>query len=493
MPAERLCLMPGCSARPYKKFKTFPGSEHCKVHTVCSEPDCDRTVGPRGGAPAALGRALCPSHWDRFELYGATSAHQRKGRSDKGSWRPPDKVEDSVAGHPRLAALFVRNLSHPDRTARDTPLSVIDRCLWRCATDPTHPQHIAQVNNCNRAGMVQPRTLRDGTVRDYVYPPSSCPVCAPGAMIAQRRQQHRRRLRESRPELAAQFVRCVSDPSLGLELLSPQSSEMCEWRCACGELVTRKPLHLARGASATCNRCIRTGQSRLEWSVAELIRRATGLEVLTGQKLHGARPDLWIPELVLAVDLDPAWTHSRSDAAARDRRKAAKLAEHVDFRRARPVTIPPTGSWDLAVPAREAAEDFAAAVLAHVVTRGRQVRTLTPAEILAATVSAELAWHDPALRRTVQMVHPEHAALIVRCVSEPGLDWRAAPVKPLAKLRFEVRCSECRMTREVTLFAWLRGSGRCRSCGLTLAFYRRSERLRSAGRVRLPSPQAARR
>ena len=200
--------------------------------------------------------------------------NQRKAQSR----RQPNSRTGTAAG----AATFplselVGNLTNPDLDLQDLRPNSIDRCRWRCS-------------DCSFEWVA--------TITNRVGKRSGCPMCASVRNGEKRsRAPEGESLQARHPDIAAEFKVNVSRPDRTPEQIWPGSNMVCRWRCTRGhEWLTTVA---SRVSGAGCSRCAGRGQSRLEFEVAEILRVATGLEVILDAPVRAGgrnwRLDLALP------------------------------------------------------------------------------------------------------------------------------------------------------------------------------------------------------
>jgi hypothetical protein len=219
-----------------------------------------------------------------------------------------------AALRPDLAAEFVTEVGRSrNRDPSCFTLGSGQRCRWRCS-------------QCEHEW--------EATVSNRAVHGSGCPRCAVTrireAALADRARTPP--LSVLRHELTAEFVRNVSVPHRDATSTPEGSHDRILWRCRNGHewqaTVGQRTRH--RTSCPACRPGLRS--SRLEYDVAELLMACTGLTVRVshsearGDRADVERIDLYVEELGLLVDLDPARWHKAAEAVQRDTRKLERLA-----------------------------------------------------------------------------------------------------------------------------------------------------------------------
>lgn len=248
-------------------------------------------------------------------------------------WRPAGSGNvTNEAGDPdpaevrtRLEREFVANLSNPGVQLAAMNWSDHDQCRWRCSNEGCGHEWTTRL-------VFRSRRRR----------PTGCPACSrrrnrapgPGESLA-----------ELDPDLAKQFRRNLTRPDRGPETLRTQSHDLCEWECRKGHKWEATVANRTNGRG--CRRCSGHGRSLFEYKVAMLVQAASGIGVEVDHRLRlpGRSEDafdLFLKELDLLIDLDPAWTHSGQDSLARDTAKTeATLSAGRRLERIRERGLPP--------------------------------------------------------------------------------------------------------------------------------------------------------
>ena len=154
---------------------------------------------------------------------------------------------DLATTRPDLAAQFKRNLDDPDRSPEQLMKHSRDTVVWRCTAG--HETTYRVIDRQAHMG---------------------CPVCTNSVGATPEWN-----LATERPEVAADFVRCVDDPTLGVTDLTPRNGRLCDWRCAtCGHEWTMT-VDVRRGCPACAGQAATEANSlasRFPDLVAEFVR-----------------------------------------------------------------------------------------------------------------------------------------------------------------------------------------------------------------------------
>lgn len=127
------------------------------------------------------------------------------------------------------------------------------------------------------------------------------------------------------PDLASRALYCPQYPDIPVNRLRLQSNMRFYWLCQCGGVThPLKVMTVVSRGAVICDRCQRTGKSRLEFEVAEVLRLMLGIDVYTHYgPTRRDQVDLYIPSLDTAIELDPQWSHRH-----REKSDVARLAQH---------------------------------------------------------------------------------------------------------------------------------------------------------------------
>lgn len=193
-------------------------------------------------------REICTSlglRWDELTLdqRGLALAAAATRWRETLSGRPKRSALDVA---PHLAREFLKNLTRPGVTPASLSPSTRDLCRWRC----TKCSHVWTTSLGSRAGA--------GT---------NCPACARAETATQSRVRSRPEpgasLADTRPQIAAEFVRCLAQPERTPTDLRPSSNLRCVWHCGeCGN--EYEAVVGTRTSGRGCPRCavVRRGNVR---------------------------------------------------------------------------------------------------------------------------------------------------------------------------------------------------------------------------------------
>ncbi|MFG1910032.1 zinc-ribbon domain-containing protein [Kribbella sp. NPDC048928] len=142
--------------------------------------------------------------------------------------RPRHSALDSA---PQLAEEFLENLTRPGVTLEWISPNANDKCCWCCSAC----SHEWVTSIASRAGQG-----------------SGCPTCARARVTASARKRSLPPSGESlaavRPQLAAEFVACLTDSERTPQALRPASNLRCRWKCrTCGHVFDASPASRLRG------------------------------------------------------------------------------------------------------------------------------------------------------------------------------------------------------------------------------------------------------
>jgi hypothetical protein len=306
-----------------------------------------------------------------------------------------------------LEAEFVANVSSPPTQLADMATTSLDRCLWRCSQCLYEwPARLA--------------------FRSRRRDPTGCPQCfrkrnrapGPGESLA-----------DLDPVLAKQFRSNLSRPERGPDQLRPQSHDLCEWECDQGHLHPASVANRTNGRG--CPDCSGQGRSSFECKVAMLVAAASGLKVELDHRLRlparrEDRFDLFLPDLSLLIDLDPAWSHAKPGSLKRDTAKTnAALRAGLRLERIRERGLPPLPVPGLtfyeAGPGLEP-EDWAETVGCLLRSGGQAWSKLDPAQIVKALSEASNIWQEVVARPKVSALDkaPHLADEFLGNLTNPG-------------------------------------------------------------------------
>jgi hypothetical protein len=234
----------------------------------------------------------------------------------------------------------------------------------------------------------------------------------------------------------------------------------------------------SRSSGSGCPRCSVPGRSLFEEEVAELLRAATQVLVLTDVSVRGDRRRWRIDLKVvtptpLLIDLDPAPWHAREGSAERDQRKLEAVAS-PDYIRVRQGGLPPLVGRARVVSDHKKPDpwEWAEAVRDDVVSAGGAWTTVSEQERANARGRAFDHWQhliargpDPAAIDVAPALAPEFLANLTRT----GIALDRLP--PSAEDRCRWRCSFCSNIWEANLANRVRGAGcpRCAAAAISLA------------------------
>jgi hypothetical protein len=366
---------------------------------------------------------------------------------------------------PDLAAEFIVQVDggKKQRNADGLTLGSGRRCRWRCSS-------------CSHEW--------EATVANRALNGSGCPVCARvrGRDVALSKRARTPALAVVRPDLAGEFVRNLSVPARGFDSTPAGSQDRVLWRCRYGHHWTT-PARQRVKYQTNCPMC-RPGfrSSRLEYDVAELLMAATGLIVLVSHveprsdRADFERIDLYIEELDVLVDLDPARWHRTHTAMERDARKVLRLAGRRYVR----VRSGSLGLLDVPLPPGSTMRQIVAAgddrdpetwvhpllrVLTELSDGPIDVTLLGSEQRRQALGRASRRWaslHRESRRHSLLSEHPDIAADFVEVPERPGLT--AADVAPAGDDRARWRCSACAHSWETRIANRTRGGTGCPRC-----------------------------
>lgn len=377
-------------------------------------------------------------------------------------WRPAGSGNvTNEAGDPdpaevrtRLEREFVANLSNPGVQLAAMNWSDHDQCRWRCSNEGCGHEWTTRL-------VFRSRRRR----------PTGCPACSrrrnrapgPGESLA-----------ELDPDLAKQFRRNLTRPDRGPETLRTQSHDLCEWECRKGHKWEATVANRTNGRG--CRRCSGHGRSLFEYKVAMLVQAASGIGVEVDHRLRlpGRSEDafdLFLKELDLLIDLDPAWTHSGQDSLARDTAKteatlsAGRRLERIRERGLPPLPISGIAHYE-AGPGVDPA-DWAEAVGYVVRRRGHPWKDLDSVEVIEALSEAARLWQEDLAKPKVSALdaapHLEREFVENRTTPGRGLDQMPPGCNDLCAWR--CLAPGCGNKWEVPLHVRALAGRGCRKCG----------------------------
>ena len=131
--------------------------------------------------------------------------------------RQASPPSNPLSEHPAIR-VYVRNLSRPGRSPSMVAVTESDDCEWRCA-------------NANLGHQNYRATVRNRAGAERVVP--SCPICAAeNRRLLRRTPEPGRSLADVRPEVAAEFVRNLTEPTHDPTMMNPGTEDRCIWRCS---------------------------------------------------------------------------------------------------------------------------------------------------------------------------------------------------------------------------------------------------------------------
>ncbi|WP_158578687.1 zinc-ribbon domain-containing protein [Spongiactinospora rosea] len=353
----------------------------------------------------------------------------------------------------RLQNEFVSNITNPGLRLEEMSRTAKDRCWWRCSNEGC--DHVWQT-------VLQFRTRRN---------PTGCPECW---RKRNRRAEPGESLAEVNPALAKQFRRNLSRPERGPDTLLPQAHDLVEWECAQGHLRSATVANRTNGRG--CPDCSGQGRSFFECKVAALVEAASGLAIELDHRLRleGRREDrfdLFLPELGLLIDYDPAWGHDSAASVARDTAKtAAAMAAGLDLVRIRERGLPPlqiSGLTHYEAGRGLDPREWAAVVGDVLRQRGMPWKDLDAAQVNAALEKASQVWQAVVAGPTVSALDaaPHLADEFVANCDNPGKGLDRMP--PGCNDVCSWRCSkpDCGHEWEVALSSRTLAGRGCKECG----------------------------
>ncbi len=171
-----------------------------------------------GEHPGVLWEVAPSTRWDIEQRIGRPSGCVQCSIERRRTWAYTQGITRSgtVAEHaPHLVAAWVSCPSAPEQTPDNTSVGSKLHVEWCCTDEDLHPHWLATVVN---------RTSND----------SGCPAC-----FAQRRKLFSRAtalgrrgsLAYNHPDIAREYIRCLTAPALTAKDITAGSKELVEWRC----------------------------------------------------------------------------------------------------------------------------------------------------------------------------------------------------------------------------------------------------------------------
>ncbi|WP_157872287.1 zinc-ribbon domain-containing protein [Streptomyces silaceus] len=145
------------------------------------------------------------------------------------------RYASAATEHPRLIAEFRRNLTNPSFDLSLRSPSSFDTVEWQCQEcDHVWQSSIrnrtrgSDCHACHRRGVNSRNTSRS--------------LAPPGESLA-----------ELRPDIAARFINCLTDPSRNPQNLRLKSNLKCEWYCQTGQHIFISPVFAVADRRRCCN------------------------------------------------------------------------------------------------------------------------------------------------------------------------------------------------------------------------------------------------
>ena len=226
------------------------------------------------------------------------------------------------------------------------------------------------------------------------------------------------------PELAGEFLRNVTNPGRGADMLKISSRDIAIWRCAqCNADYPSSVAARTKRISPRCSGCNFGRVQLLELHVRALVAASTDLEVMTGASFSNVRPDLWLPSISIGIDLDPEWSHRHR--LEQDIRKTERSASVMKaFFRIRELGLPKSGDQDIFVVKGATVDDWATAACNALRTHNVEMRQLNQNERLSVLLLASAEYARQVGRGgigTFSAHYPEVAARFVENLDRPGI------------------------------------------------------------------------
>lgn len=314
--------------------------------------------------------------------------------------------------YPQSAEEFVENLTRPGVGVDELGVQAKDSCRWRCR------EH----------GIEWVTTVASRTQNQHRW--GGCKQCnAERGSIARRTSQPRTSallVSKENPVVASEFVENLTTPGRGPNAFTVYCKDFVRWRCAICEFEyeQRVAARVSR-VNPRCSNCNTGGQRLLEVQCAALVSaRFGGIAVLVGQRINNLRPDLWLPEHQVGIDLDPEWSHR--DKLERDVRKAIRCLDNMaGFARIREAGLPSSGTWDYWVTKGADIDEWAHTTVAALEPLiGPPSASLTPEQRLNVLHVASQRWSDEQsdpFARSFAGRYPDLAARFVSNLTRPGI------------------------------------------------------------------------
>lgn len=326
---------------------------------------------------------------------------------------------------PELVAQMVANLTSPGVGLQARRPASVDRCLWRCP-------------DCGYQW--------EATITNRVTKNSGCPRCAVNRLAAARRvPRPGETLADTHPQVAEQLITNETHPGRMASDMPAGANDLCRWRCSRGhEWTTTVAARTVMGSG--CRRCGGFGRSRFELEVAELLHVGCGVDVEADVEVMGGgrrwRVDLYVPDIGLYIDLDPAQWHKDQ---ARDTRKVAALSE-LDYLRVRPKALREMGGQVCLVAGSESIDPVVWAAAIGCWLADRKLPWQEPSAEAVALALARVArtWIDfenGKPQTSALDAAPHLADDFVENLTRPGigLDW----LTPHVPDRIRWKCASC--------------------------------------------------
>lgn len=381
-----------------------------------------------------------------------------ESRRGQGKRRPKSTSQTAYEALKPIAGEFIRNLTSPGLGLKELRPSSADECLWKCTT--CGHEWIARVGSRLRS-----HKNRSG---------SGCRKCYDKRIVIRRRKPAPgKSLEDLYPRISKSFVRNLTTPGEGPEILKSGSNDRCLWKCPNGH--TWETNVLSRTKGSECPRCTSAGRSRFEVEVQHLLKLACKIEVICDHELidtegSSGRPfrvDLYFPDISLYVDLDPLYTHQHDRVFKKDCLKSTSLS-HLNFVRIRSVGLPYTPGEQITV--HDYTQNgvdpwtWATAIRPIIISEGVTFRNLTPLEHRTALSQAAQDWSQITGRVRYTSVADRFPHLVdefQRNLSNGAFDLSLRSVSSPDVA--EWKCKKCGSIWQALIRNRARGSG-CHSC-----------------------------